>query len=303
MLVSVVIPLLGNPSELFFDLIADLRSELLEVGESEIIVVQSGSKAPLDMDGVRVFWTSRRLLPAEARNRGGYAAVGRALFFIDGDNRLRSGALKSVLGRLDQGLECVVACATHFMEDADRVAFYGASHQVHAWRTFFYSEQSAIGPEIEVEVAANAYGLLRDSFLYVGGFDGRLFPSHFEESDFCYRLRAASGKKIVCLPEAVVYNDMPVDARARLVPKDALRSFNNARSRPIFIAKHLGRYRLYQYLLLWQFVLLGVHIGAEALSAVRVVRAKGSPHWSVGAYIWGMCVGGVSALSELRIRN
>lgn len=43
-----------------------------------------------------------------------------------------------------------------------------------------------------------------DDFHSAGGFDGRFF-AHMEEIDFCWRLRAR-GRRIVCVPQSVVYH-------------------------------------------------------------------------------------------------
>lgn len=72
----------------------------------------------------------------------------------------------------------------------------------------------------------------------VGGLDGRFF-AHMEEIDLCWRLRAR-GRKIVCLPQSVVYHV----GGATLKKENPHKTFLNFRNNLVMLYKNLPEHEL-----------------------------------------------------------
>jgi len=109
-------------------------------------------------------------------------------------------------------------------------------------------------------------------FREAGGFDKNFF-AHQEEIDLCWRLRAR-GKKIVCLPQSVVYHI----GGATLKMENPRKTFLNFRNNLLMVYKNLpeNRYRkamifrmFFDYLAALQFLLKG-----HPANAWSVVKAR-----------------------------
>jgi hypothetical protein len=76
----------------------------------------------------------------------------------------------------------------------------------------------------------------REVFEKVGLFDSRLFPIHYDEGDFCNRVRRA-GYKVVVVPSAKIWHDIPLPKRSRtstLRLRNPLRAYYAVRNRILF---------------------------------------------------------------------
>lgn len=302
--VSVIIPLFGPPSPNVELLLTQLMAENVR----EVTVVVSGASALPPVPFGRILSCQRRLLPAPAKNRGAYSSCGDNLLFIDADNTIQPGLVSQLTTALDDPAICVAGAATHFQSAPERVAFFGATHRHWTGRTVFHSRPAGahetvahrVSSPMVMDVVANAYMMRRDTFEAIGGFDEVAFPTHYEESDLVYRAREYHGGQVVCIPSAIVYNDMPLDPHRRLVAKDPLRSYYTGRNRPIFIARHLSARDWLVYLLFGQFVFAAAYGRAEFSSRHERWREA----WpSVRAYVAGMRDGYFYAAREMRLRE
>jgi len=302
---SIVMPFYGTDPAVLFE---STRSLVQEYGSTvEVIVASSGTTDPpvLPQD-VRNTHATARMLPAAAKNRGAGMARGGVLVFADADNTFAKGCVSHLLSVFEENRNvCAVGATTYFAAEPTRVAFLGATHRTRSGRTRFYSSVGNRASDpwtshlVIVDVVANVYAVRSLDFAAIGGFDEVAFPSHYEESDLLYRLRARTGQAVVADTAAAVYNDMPVDPRRRLRAKDPMRSYYNARSRPIFVARHLSRWALAEYLVGGQFVAAGLY----AWSEVRYARGSASGcrvAWdAIWAYIRGMADGLCSCIGEV----
>ena len=78
----------------------------------------------------------------------------------------------------------------------------------------------------------------RADYLEAGGLDGRFF-AHMEEIDLCWRLRSR-GRKIVCVPQSVVYHV----GGATLKKENPRKTFLNFRNNLIMLYKNLPEAQL-----------------------------------------------------------
>lgn len=302
--VSVIVPLYGPAPPTLELLLTQLEAEDVQ----EVVVSVSGPHALPAMRSAQVLRSEQRLLPASAKNRGAYRATGSTLLFIDADNLIKPGLVHQLSSALHDPTICVVAAATHFQASPNLVAFFGATHRHWTGRTIFEPKPGTadVGPSaprrplMTMDVVANAYMIRRQTFETIGGFDEVTFPTHYEESDLIYRARDAHGGRVVCVPDAIVYNDMPLDVRRRLVAKDPLRSYYTGRNRPIFTARHLSERDWVVYLLAGQFLFTIAYAKAEILSSA----GRDAAGWqSVLAYLAGVRDGYFCARRERRLHG
>jgi hypothetical protein len=73
----------------------------------------------------------------------------------------------------------------------------------------------------------------KEVFKLAGLFNSRLFPIHYEESDFCNRIRRA-GYKVIVVPSAKIWHDVPPPERSKTLVKSPLRAYYTARNRILF---------------------------------------------------------------------
>lgn len=117
--------------------------------------------------------------------------------------------------------------------------------------------------------ASGACLLIRSKDFYeVGGLDAQFF-AHMEEIDLCWRLRAR-GRRIVCLPQSVVYHV----GGATLSKESSNKVFLNFRNNMLMLYKNLDDKRvkrilrlrkIYNFIAAFKFVLSGQFDNAKAV--------------------------------------
>ena len=88
---------------------------------------------------------------------------------------------------------------------------------------------------------------------------------------------------------------MPVIAGERLAAKDWVRSYYNARSRPLFLARHMSIGKWLMYLLLWQFAFVAAYIVGE-IGAMGGRRGLRHCVANIIAYMFGMLNGALASV-------
>jgi GT2 family glycosyltransferase len=242
-LVSVVIPSRDRTNKLSACLESVFRSDYERV---EVIVVDDASKEPLEVSlsgkfpNVRFIRNATRLLLSCSRNRGAAAARGGFLFFLDDDNVIDGGAIRTLLDSLD-GDETAVACP---------IIYYQAEPK-KVWTSYidkskfpgFYTLHTDVPPATsETFSFHNAFLVKRSVFDEIRGFDCVNLPIRFSEVDFAHKLNA-KGYKAVVNPAARVWHDLGWS----MVHIDSVRAYYTERNRIIVIKRYFRRRDLMFY--------------------------------------------------------
>ncbi len=142
---------------------------------------------------VRVLDTGRNAGPCHARNLGVAAAQHERCLLLDNDVVLHPGALRSLLGAMDQDPRAAMVQARSLCGDDPGVIHYdgGDLHflgtlVLHNW---YRPLAAVVDPPGPVGAAIALCFLCRKSvYLAVGGFDENLFIL-YEDNEFSYKLR------------------------------------------------------------------------------------------------------------------
>ncbi|MET1160154.1 MAG: glycosyltransferase family 2 protein [Thermoprotei archaeon] len=245
-LVSIVIPT-HNRREKLARLINSILESEYPKDKLEIIVVDDAST-----DGthkyvkklfpqVKVIRNSDEKLLAESRNIGIRVSRGKYIFIIDDDNVVDRNTIKELVEYMEKHPEAGVAGPImYFLSDPDRVWCAGVKRNY--WTTitkligFNTKDNGQFKKPYESEDFPNAFMVRREVFEKVGLLNSELFPIHYDEADFCQRVRRA-GYKVMVVPSAKVWHDIPLPEQGRasiLHLKSSLRAYYASRNRFIF---------------------------------------------------------------------
>ena len=245
-LVSIVIPT-HNRKEKVAHLINSILESDYPKDKLEIIVVDDAST-----DGtyeyikklfsqVRVIYNEEEKLLAKSRNIGVRASHGKYIFIIDGDNLVDKNAIRELVEFMEKHPEVGVAGPImYFLSDPDRIWCAGVKRNY--WTTitkligFNTKDRSPFKEPYESEDFPNAFMVRREVFEKVGLFNSKLFPIHYDEGDFCLRVRKA-GYKVMVVPTAKVWHDIPLPKQSRastLHLTSPLRAYYASRNRIVF---------------------------------------------------------------------
>jgi hypothetical protein len=246
-LVSVVIPT-HNRKEKLARLIKSILESDYPKDRLEVIVVDDAST-----DGtyeyvkklfphVKVIRNEEEKLLAESRNIGIKASRGKYIFVVDDDNVVGKNTIRELVEFMEKHPEVGVAGPImYFLEDPKRIWYAGVKRSY--WTTITrYTGFNTIDngrflkEPYETEDLPNAFMVRREVFEKVGLFDSRLFSIHYDEGDFCNRVRGA-GYRVVVVPSAKIWHDIPLPERSRtstLRLKNPLRAYYAARNRILF---------------------------------------------------------------------
>jgi GT2 family glycosyltransferase len=221
-------------------------------------------------------------LPA-GRNAGLKRVTNDVVLLIDADVYLERDTIRTMLRAMQETDAAVVCPRIRLIPDRDVVQADGADPHflgTLALRHAYTPVASVASGLAEVGGCLGACMLVqRRSVEAVGRFD-ESYVFHFEDLEFCLRLRAL-GHHIVCQPSAVVYHDWRVGSpgltfRGRgIYPKT--RFYFTVRNRLLTV---LATYRVRTLVVL--FPALAAYEGASVLVALR--RGFGA-EWA-GAWAW-----------------
>ena len=200
MQLSVVVPFHRNLANLS-QVLPAVRAAALNLPEGttlrEVIVVADGAPDdPADVvkaNGARLLAIAGPRGPAAARNRGGAAALGDVLVFVDSDVVVSARSLGQIARRLesDPGLGAVFGA---YDEDPADPGFVSQGRNL----AHSFIHQRSAG---EARTFWAGLGAVRaELFERVGGFDERFARPSVEDIDLGYRMRAA-GARILLDPQ------------------------------------------------------------------------------------------------------
>ncbi len=246
--VSVVIPTYNRKRKL-----ARLIRSILESNyprdRLEIIVVDDAST-----DGtheyikrlfprVKVIRNNEEKLLAESRNIGIRASKGEYIFLIDDDNVVDKNTIRELVEFMEKHPEVgVTGPIMYFLKDPTRIGCAGIKRNYWTTITKYVGHNTRdIGQyrePYESEDFPNAFMVRRKIFEKVGLFNSKIFPIHYDEADFCQRVRKA-GYKVMVVPTAKVWHDVPLPKENRagfFRLRNPLRAYYTIRNRILFHA-------------------------------------------------------------------
>ena len=156
---SVIIPHLNTPGLLIRCLIS-VMAQRLDYGGYEVIVVDNGSRAPLDPVTVAfpsvIFLVEPRPGPGLARNRGIAAARAPVLAFIDADCRAEAGWLQLAVDAVEADPDRAIVGGDVRIETHDPICFtrVEAYERVFGFRQKMYIEQRHFSVTANLALAA-----------------------------------------------------------------------------------------------------------------------------------------------------
>lgn len=219
------------------------------VDDDELIVVDNGST-----DGsvalVRAQYPQARLIESERNqgfaggaNLGWRASQGEHLFLLNQDLVLQDGALVAMSETLADPAVGVVGCKVLYPDGQTVQHAGGLVHWPRAVADHHGHRELDDGRWDVVRdvdyVTGAAWGVSREALERVGELDGGFWPAYYEDTDYCFRARAA-GLRVVYVPTATATH-----AESTALGKGSpayLRAFHRGRLR--FVLKHLPLDRL-----------------------------------------------------------
>jgi len=193
---------------------------------------------------VKIIRNDEEKLLAESRNIGIRASKGKYIFVIDDDNVVDKNAIKELIKFMEKHPEVGVAGPImYFLNDPIRIWCAGVKRSY--WTTitkligFNTRDNGQLKELYESEDFPNAFIIRRELFGKVGLFNSKLFPIHYDEADFCQRVKKA-GYKVVVVPTAKVWHDIPLPRENRALSlhlKHPLRAYYAVRNRILFHAR------------------------------------------------------------------
>ena len=247
-MVSIVIPTYNRKVKLERLIKSILGSDYLK-DKLEVIVVDDASS-----DGtyehikglfpqVRVVRNDEEKLLAESRNVGIRASRGKYVFIIDDDNIVDKSTIKELVKFMEKYPEVGVAGPImYFLDDPTRIWCAGVKRSY--WTTitklvgFNTIDNGWFREPYESEDFPNAFIIRREVFEKVGLFNSKLFPIHYDEGDFCQRVRK-TGYKVMVVPTAKIWHDIPLPEQSKALVlhlKSPLRAYYAVRNRILFHA-------------------------------------------------------------------
>lgn len=296
MIKTAIVILNWNGSALLKKFLPSVLSAM-EAGEAEVYVADNASTddscqmLAQDFPGVRLIKLEQNWGFAEGYNKALAQVEAEYVVLLNSDVEVTKGWLKPMTSCLDRHPE-VAACqpkirsyhAREFFEYAGAsggfIDYYGYPFCRGRIFASLEADEGQYDAEMPVFWATGAALCIRlDEYRKAGGLDGRFF-AHMEEIDLCWRLRSR-GKKILCVPESVVYHV----GGGTLKKENPRKTYLNFRNNLLMLYKNLpdgelqkvmrGRFWL-DLMALLMFMLKGDFANAKAVLKARqdFVRMK-----------------------------
>jgi hypothetical protein len=241
----------------------------------EIIVVDDASTDDA-LEEVRAVSADFRLvrnnkerLLAGSRNVGIVSSRGEFIFLVDDDNVVAEDTISELVKTMHS--DCSIGVAgpvAYYMADPQRVWCGRVKRSYVTSRTVFCERNmnhlKFDGAVLESDDFPNAFMIRRSLVDKVGFFDEVNFPIHYDEADFCNRVRQA-GFRVVLVPTARVWHDIPLPTgricgARRFSIHTVERAFYAARNRLLFHRKYSMRCKFVMFLALFMPFVSAVYL-------------------------------------------
>jgi GT2 family glycosyltransferase len=193
------------------------------------------------------------------RNRGAKLARGEYIFFVDDDNVLPSNLLQELLNafELDNKIGEVGPIIYSF-EDKKQLLWMKTERNMLTTKTYFPRDLKLFNKhqELVTDDIPNAFivksEIVKKQEIY---FNEKLFPMHYEESDYAYRIRKL-GYKVVVASKAIIYHDYRKEKGGAFQHsmEDSQRTYLNARNRLVFHSIYSTLFQRWMIILFWNWL-------------------------------------------------
>jgi len=286
-LVSIVIPT-HNRKDKLIRLIDSILQSYYPKDKLEIIVVDDAStdgtyeeiteryKNLLDKRILKIIRTDKEILVAKARNLGIKNSKGEYIFLIDDDNIVDEDTIGLLVKFMKEHPEVgVVAPLMLYYDEPNKVWCAGVKRNyITSVTTFLYRDKkiNEIKEEIvESEDFPNSFMVRREIFEKVGLFDDKNFPIHYEEADFCVRVRKA-GYRVVCYTRAKVWHDV---RRSKVTGLETeWRVYYTARNRILFHKKYSKWWQFLLFILIFNWIIILYYIKLILFDLEKPLRER-----------------------------
>lgn len=202
MSVAVIVPTFRR-RESVFALLEALRGA--ERRPEEIVVVDNDPTVDATLEagcrgrGAHYLHLGGGLLLAGARNAGWRSTSADLCVFIDDDNVASSGLVADFIRAAEDHPDAAVIAPVITEYGSARIWCAGVRRSMITTRTTFLYQGRTDVPASpwNTEDCPDAFAVRRTALEAVGGFDDKRFPFHYDEADFCARLRARALRAIV----------------------------------------------------------------------------------------------------------
>jgi len=215
-LVSIVIPT-HNRKEKLFRLIDSILSSEYHQERIEIVIVDDASndgtfeaiKTKFLIDSIRIIRNEKNLLVAKTRNIGIINSTGDYIFFVDDDIVLDKKTIYDLVKFIQEEKDNILAGPIIYQLGRPQY-IWSAGLRMNFWTAFgrfMHRDKMDNGQftdPIECDALTASFMVHRDLLNRVGLFNADLFPTAFEEIDFCIRYKIL-GYKVLVLPSAKVW--------------------------------------------------------------------------------------------------
>jgi hypothetical protein len=281
-LVSVVIPT-HNRKEKLIRLIKSVLNSNYPKGKIEIIVVDDASSDGTYEEVKKIFpkvmiiKNKKEKLPASSRNIGARVSSGDFVLFIDDDNVVDKRMIKYLVECMKKHPEIGICAPLMFYYRSSIIWCAGVrrnmvtSHTTYLFNGKNFNEIQM--PEvIESDDFPNCF-MVKSEIIRKNSilFDEEDFPMHYEESDFCYRIRKL-GFKAACFIKAKIWHDFK---RSKITGFETeQRAYFTARNRIIFHKKYSKWYQFFLFILIFNWLLTLYYLVIILLKLEKPVKRK-----------------------------
>jgi len=302
-LISVVIPT-HNRKDHLIRLLESIFESNYHQDNLEITVVDdlssdgTGDLIKKKYSSVKIIRNQKELWSSLSRNVGAKNSKGDFIFFIDDDNVIEKNCISELVKILlaNNDIGCV-GPIMYFYSNKNRVAWGGSKRGrfTSLTKIFTYIPSECF---IQTEYIPNAFMVRKKIAEKIGYFDGKNFPFHYDDGDFCQRIKK-EGCEIVFTPKAKVWHDIAlpesVKEKTRLFHCSSVNlAYHNSRSRILYQKKHTTKGQFFAFLFFFNWLV--------ALYYFKIILFDSKKSFKEKFKIWNGYLKGISAGLEL-IKN
>ena len=192
------------------------------------------------------------------RNKGAKMAKGKYIFFVDDDNVLPRNLLQELVNIFEADKKIgEVGPMIYSYKNKQELLWMKTQRSMLTTKTNFPRDLQTIknNQRWDTDDIPNAFmvksKVVKGNAIY---FNEKLFPIHYEESDYAYRIRKL-GYKIVVASRAIIYHDVQEEngGAFRHYMEDPKRTYFNARNRLVFHGLYSDTYQKWIIILFWNW--------------------------------------------------